>query len=108
VSWDGQLRRVYGGECPTEATRWAGSSLGCYQNAEMDRIIDRITVEIDRGEQRRLWRDLVRIQSEELPALPLFFNVVTSLFREGVTGVRGFSKPNTRATWNVAEWDVAT
>jgi peptide/nickel transport system substrate-binding protein len=108
VSWDGQLRRVYGGECPTEATRWVGSSLGCYQNAEMDHIIDRIAVEIDRAEQRRLWRELVRIQSEELPALPLFFNVVTILFREGVTGVRGFSKPNTRATWNVAEWDVAT
>jgi peptide/nickel transport system substrate-binding protein len=108
VSWDGQLRRVYGGECPMEAARWAGSSLGCYQNAEMDRIIDRIAVEIDRGEQRRLWRDLIRIQSEDLPALPLFFNVVTSLFREGVTGVRGFSKPNTRATWNASEWDVST
>jgi hypothetical protein len=74
----------------------------------MDRIIDRIAVEIDRGEQRRLWRDLIRIQSDELPALPLFFNVVSSLYREGVTGVRGFSKPNTRATWNVAEWDLAT
>jgi peptide/nickel transport system substrate-binding protein len=108
VSWDGQLRRVYGLECPTEATRWAGSSLGCYQNPEMDRIIGRIEGEIDRDEQRRLWRELVKMQSEELPALPLYFSVVTSLFRDGVTGVRGFTKPNTKATWNVAEWDVTT
>lgn len=108
VSWDGQLRRVYGPECPTEANRWSGTSLGCYQNQEMDRIIDRIAVEIDRGEQRRLWRELARIQSEELPVLPLFFNVVVSLFRDGITGVRGFTKPNTKATWNAAEWDLAT
>jgi peptide/nickel transport system substrate-binding protein len=108
VSWDGQLRRVYGQECPTESNRWSGTSLGCYQNSEMDHIIGRIAVEIDRGEQRRLWRDLARIQSEELPVLPLYFNVVVSLFRDGVTGVRGFTKPNTKATWNIVEWDVAT
>jgi ABC-type transport system substrate-binding protein len=108
ISWDGQLRRVSGRDCPTEASRWVGGSLGCYQNAEMDGIIDRIAVETDRGEQRRLWRDLVRIQSEDLPVLPLFFSVFVTLFRDGVTGVRGPSKPSTRATWNAAEWDLTS
>jgi peptide/nickel transport system substrate-binding protein len=97
---------VYGQECPTEANRWSGTSLGCYTNAEMDSIIGRLEIEIDRNEQRRLWRDLVRIQSEELPVLPLYFSVVTTLFRDGVTGARGFTKPHTKATWNVAEWDI--
>lgn len=108
ISWDGQLRRVSGSACPTEATRWVGGSLGCYQNAEMDRIIDGLAVEIDRAEQRLLWRELARIQSEELPVLPLFFSVFVTLFRDGVTGVRGPSKPSTRATWNAAEWDIAS
>lgn len=108
ISWDGQLRRVSGRECPTEASRWVGSSLGCYQNAEMDRIIDGLAVEIDRAEQRLLWRELARLQSEELPVLPLFFSVFVTLFRDGVTGVRGPSKPTTRATWNTAEWDLAS
>jgi ABC-type transport system substrate-binding protein len=73
----------------------------------MDRIIDRISVELDRDQQRTLWRDLTKIQSEDLPVLPLFFSVFVTLFRDGVTGVRGPSRPSTRTTWNAAEWDLA-
>jgi peptide/nickel transport system substrate-binding protein len=106
LGFQNTLRRVNGKYCPTEQTRWVGSSLGCYQNAEMDRIIDRIQVATQPVEQRELWRSLMRIQSEDLPVLPLYFEVKAAIFREGVVGIRGDSKPVTSTTWNVGEWDL--
>jgi peptide/nickel transport system substrate-binding protein len=106
LTFQNTLRRVNGQFCPSEQTRWVGSSVGCYQNPEMDRIIDRLFVATDRSEQRDLWRGLMKIQTEDLPVLPLFFEIKASLFREGVTGFRGDTKPSTSATWNVAEWDL--
>ena len=29
-----------------------------------------------------------------------------TLFRDGVTGVKGDTKPRTTISWNIAEWDV--
>jgi hypothetical protein len=34
------------------------------------------------------------------------FNPAITLFRDGVTGVKGDTHPSTSATWNVAEWDL--
>jgi peptide/nickel transport system substrate-binding protein len=108
LSFNNLMSRVNGAQCPVEETRWAGSSWGCYQNAEMDAAIRGLQGSIDFTEQQRHWRDLVRIQSQEVPVLPLYFNVTATLFREGVLGVKGHTVPKTAATWNSAEWDVAS
>lgn len=106
LAFEHNLGRIHGPNCPTEQTRWTGLNSGCYQNAEHDRIIDSIGSTIDPDRLRGLWRDLVKHQSEQLPVLPLFFNVTVSLFREGVSGSKGDTKPRTNMTWNVYEWDV--
>lgn len=106
VTFQNVTRRVYGPTCPSEQSRWAGGNRGCYQNPDNDRLVDGLTVAIDAAEQRRLWRELVKLQSEELPVLPLYFNVQVTLFREGILGVKGDTKPRTSVTWNVAQWDV--
>ncbi len=108
LTWEQNLGRLYGPRCPSEANRWTGFNSGCYQNPEHDAIIERLFTEIDPTAQRQLWRDLVRIQSEDLPVLPVFFLIVATIFREGVTGVKGDSNPRSGATWNVADWDVQT
>jgi peptide/nickel transport system substrate-binding protein len=106
LAFEHNLGRIYGPNCPTEQTRWTGLNSGCYQNPAHDRIIDTIGSTIDPARLRELWRDQVKHESEELPVLPLFFNVTISLFREGVTGSKGDTKPRTNMTWNVYEWDV--
>jgi peptide/nickel transport system substrate-binding protein len=92
--------------CPSEETRWRGNNRGCFQNAENDRLIDAVSVAIEPDEQRRLHRDLARLQSELLPELPLFFLVRTIVFREGVTGIKGPGKQGGGLGWNAPEWDV--
>lgn len=100
------LRRVSARQCPTAETQWVGTSLGCYQNPELERLIDGIYSAIEPAEQRRSWREFARVQSEDLPVLPMFFRVIVTVFRDGVTGVKGHTFPLTRATWNVADWDT--
>jgi peptide/nickel transport system substrate-binding protein len=108
LTWEQNLGRLYGPRCPSEGNRYTGFNSGCYQNPEHDATIDRLFTEIDPTAQRQLWRDLVKIESEDLPVLPVFFLIVATIFREGVTGVKGDSNPRSGATWNVAEWDVRT
>lgn len=106
ASFENTLQRVHGSSCPSEQSRWSGGNRGCYQNAEMDRTIDALTIAVDPVDQRRLYRELIRLQTEELPVLPLYFNVQVTVFREGVVGVKGDTNPRTSLTWNVDEWDV--
>jgi peptide/nickel transport system substrate-binding protein len=106
LSFEQNLERLYGARCPSEGNRWTGFNSGCFQNAEHDRLIDSLRTEIEASAQQRLWRDMVKLQSEEVPVIPLFFLIVVTIFREGVVGVRGDTNPRSGATWNVAEWDV--
>lgn len=94
LAFEWNLARVHGPRCPSEANQYTGANAGCYQNPAHDRIIDSLYTAIDPGEQRRLWRELVRHQTEDLPLLPLYFNVTVG------------TKPRSAMTWNVAEWDV--
>lgn len=102
----GLVRAFHGEECGTEANRWVGANRGCYRNPEMDRLIDAVTTTVDQGEQQRLYRNLVRWQAEQLPGLPLYFHLEAVIFREGVTGITGDTRPNTSETWSAARWDL--
>lgn len=106
LKFPGSIQRAYGALCPTEQSRWAGGNRGCYQNPTMDRIVEALGTAIDPADQRRLYGDLVTMQSEDLPLFPLYFPVQLTLLREGVVGVRGNSKPAGSVMWNVTEWDI--
>ncbi len=106
ISFQYWIERHEGGSCPTEAKRWVGWNRGCYQNPERDRVTNVLKIAIDPAEQRPLFRELARIESEDVPALPLYFNIQLTVFRDGVTGVKRNTTPKTTATWNVEDWDV--
>lgn len=106
ISFQYWVQRHHGAACSTEANRWVGNNRGCYLNPERDRIANALNVAIDPSEQRTLYRELARVESEDVPALPLYFNVQLTVFRDGVTGVKRNTSPKTTATWNVTEWDI--
>ena len=72
----------------------------------MDSIVDGLQQAINPVDQQRLYRDLIKWQTEQLPVYPLYYNPQAVIFREGVTGVRGDTQPRTAPTWNVASWDI--
>jgi ABC-type transport system substrate-binding protein len=105
LSFQHNLERLWGRRCPSEANRWVGINTGCYQNPDHDRVVDALRTEIDSARIPGLWRELVTIQTTELPLLPLFYLINVQLYREGVTGIKG-DTAMTPLTWNIAEWDI--
>lgn len=97
---------LYGRQCPSERSQWVGRNRGCYMSPEMDRIVDGLLVAIDPTQQRQLYRDLTKLLADELPIMPLYFPVRVTLFRDGISGVKGRAMPSGGETWNVVEWDV--
>lgn len=72
---------------PSAANGWAGQNYTGYASSEMDGLLDRIEVELDRERRRALWSELQRLYATDLPALPLFFRsevYVWPLWLEGV------------------------
>jgi peptide/nickel transport system substrate-binding protein len=105
IAFENMLNRTYSAQCPTEQNRWIGNNRGCYHNGANDRVIDTLRTAIDPDEQRRLYRDLIRGQTEDLPVLPLYFDVSAWLLREGIVGPN-VSSERSGLLWNVETWDI--
>lgn len=98
--------RLSTANCPSDSNRWTGSNHGCYRNPDLDRALVGLQTAIAPNQQRELYRTFARIQTEDLPVFPLYFNPQAFIFRDGISGVKGDTKPRTSMSWNVREWDI--
>ena len=64
---------LYSTEIPSADNHWTGQNYPGFKNAEADRLMDAIEIELDRGKRAVLWQRLQALYAEELPALPLYF-----------------------------------
>jgi peptide/nickel transport system substrate-binding protein len=102
---DGISRMFHSSEIPSARTRWTGNNAARWHHPEVDALVDRYLVTIPEPERMRLVGQIVRIAADELPLLPLFFNVEPTMIANRVLNVTGRSVPATQA-WNAHEWDV--
>jgi peptide/nickel transport system substrate-binding protein len=101
------VRVVLTSECPTPENRYVGINRGCYQNPELDGIASALVTAATPTDQQRLWAELVRLQSQELPIMPMTHVVQANSFREGVRGPVGESwRAGSSYLWNLADWDI--
>jgi peptide/nickel transport system substrate-binding protein len=93
-------------EIPSAANGFSGQNYPGFRNAEMDRLIDAIEVELDRGKRKALWQQAQALYAEELPVLPLYFRADSYILPKWLTGVTptGHLAPTT--LW-VEEWRAA-
>lgn len=103
-------RRLATYNAPTAENRWTGTNRGGYSNPLWDELDLRVLSTMDERGRIDLERDLLRIYTTDLPALPLYFRWDLVPAGNGLkgpvanTGVahRGFILH----TWNVHEWDL--
>lgn len=104
------VRRFISEAIPTQANRFAGTNRGGYSSPAWDEIGARMRVTLEDDERLNQERDLVRIFTTELPALPLFYEIQTIPVTAGLVGlqpVRGTAHTgNIMHTYNVHEWDI--
>lgn len=64
---------LHSSQIPSAENGWSGQNNPGFRNAEMDRLIDRLEVELDRETRRPMWSRLQEIYATELPVIPLYF-----------------------------------
>ncbi len=88
---------LHSAHIPSPANNFAGQNSVGFRNAEMDDLIERIEVELDREKRRALWRRLQEIYVNELPVIPLYFRANTFVLPKWLKGVEptGHQYPTT-------------
>jgi peptide/nickel transport system substrate-binding protein len=88
---------LHSDEIPDPAKHKTGQNYTGFRNAEADRLIDAIEIELDRGKRAALWHRLEALYAEELPALPLYFRADAFVLPKWLDGVTptGHQYPST-------------
>lgn len=93
-------------QIPLASNRWRGSNRSGWSDPEFERLFALFNRTLDRDERVGLVRQMVRIYSEQLPLVPLFFPPSFSAF---VAAVRGpaIAAPESGPPWNMYEWEFS-
>jgi peptide/nickel transport system substrate-binding protein len=96
--------RLLGSRVAAPDNRWAGTNKTGWNHPEHDRLYDAWTKALDRDERNRLMVQIARIENEELPYIPLYFN--TEVIVHGAA-VRGPYSPAIETTpyENIYQWE---
>jgi peptide/nickel transport system substrate-binding protein len=85
--------------------RWTGRNRGGWSNPEFDRLSDSFTTSLDQTERVRLIAQMVRIYSEELPSISLFFNPIPLAHVAALKGPDNVAQ-DSEIAWNIYTWEL--
>lgn len=91
-------------QIPGPQNRWRGGNRGGWSTPDYDRLVSTFNRTLDRNERRELVRQLLRIYSDQLPAIPLIFRAQPFAH---VAALRGpaIAAPESTVIWNVYDWE---
>ncbi|MBL8701057.1 MAG: peptide ABC transporter substrate-binding protein [Alphaproteobacteria bacterium] len=72
---------------PTEANSWAGQNYPGFADAEMDRLVEALEIELDFGKRKAIWARIQQIYATELPVLPLYFRADSFIVPKWLAGI---------------------
>ena len=88
---------LHSSHIPHQGNNFAGQNYTGFRNSEMDELIERIEVELDRPKRQEMWRRLQEIYAGELPVIPLYFRANPYVLPQWLKGVEptGHQYPTT-------------
>jgi peptide/nickel transport system substrate-binding protein len=92
------------GRIPTPQNRYQGGNRGAWSNAEFDRLADMYSTELDRSKRTQILVDMTKIQSEDLPAISIFYVTQPWAFVTGLKGPR-LVAPDANMSWDIETWE---
>jgi peptide/nickel transport system substrate-binding protein len=84
--------------------RWTGRNRGSWFHPEFDRFVDAYNTTLDQRQRVQAIGQMVRIFTEELPTLPMYFNPTPIAFVSALTGPQTVD-PAAETSWNVHQWE---
>lgn len=105
-STDDRLDTFSTSTIPTPANRFSGNNRGGWANADYDRLWEGFTVTLDRGERDRQVVGMLKMLSEEVPSIPIYFNFAPTAHLAMLRGPQlGARIPDAHLGWNIHEWE---
>jgi peptide/nickel transport system substrate-binding protein len=89
---------------PSADNRWVGQNRGGWSNPEMDRLVERFNLTLDRHERAQEVESIARIFTSELPAIPLYFNFNAIAYADGLRGMQAVPAGGNQLS-NIHEWE---
>lgn len=91
---------------PTANNRFTGNNYGGWINPEYDAEWTKFTTTLGRAERNQHLVQMLRIVSEEVPAIPIYFNMAPTAYLSTLNGpTMGARVPDARIYWDIHEWD---
>ena len=90
-------------QIPSAENGWSGQNHMGYSNPEMDDLIDRLEIELDRDKRQAMWAELQRLYADDLPVLPLYWRAQPYVLPKWLDGVRPTGHQGTTTLW-VEDW----
>jgi peptide/nickel transport system substrate-binding protein len=84
---------------------WAGGNRMGYSNPEFDRLFDTWSTSLDPSERTARLLEMMKILSDDLPALPLYYNFQILAHSSALKGPQRIS-PETSVHWNAHLWTL--
>ncbi len=94
---------LHSAQVPSAENNYSGQTYTGFKNDEVDSLIDRIELELDREKRRALWHRLQEIYAAELPVLPLYFRANAYILPKWLKGVEPTGHQFTSTLW-VEHW----
>jgi peptide/nickel transport system substrate-binding protein len=91
-------------QIPTPENRWRGNNRGGWNNADFERLAAAFDTALDRDESRRLIAQIMRLLTEELPDVPLYYNLAVMAHLTELHGPLA-STSTDGAVWNIHQWE---
>ncbi len=92
-------------ELPRPDNRWTGANRGGWSNPEFDGLAGTFNATLDRSERARLLAQMVRILTEDVGVISLYFNLNVTAFGSSLRGP-SIAVPESDIAWNVHEWEL--
>jgi ABC-type transport system substrate-binding protein len=90
----------------TPANRFAGSNRSGWSNSEYDALFARYSVSLDTNERNSLEAQMRRIQTEQLPGVPLFFNLQIAAWLSALKGPDPQTANVPNLLWDIHTWTL--
>ncbi len=96
--------RFHSSQIPGPENNWEGNNRVGWRNPEVDRLMEQIIGELDTAKRIVLFKRQQELFAEELPSLPLVFELSLTTMRKGLRNVKPTGLSGTYLPWNSWEW----
>jgi peptide/nickel transport system substrate-binding protein len=97
---DTALGKLVSWNVPAPTNRWTGTNRGAWSHPEYDRLVTEFNSSLERDKQLDLITQAMKLMSDEVAAIPLYYSYDVAAHTSGLMGPRDAVN-----FWNIHQWE---